>query len=336
MSQMLLPGITAQPAKKKHGIKPGTKFNSLTVVCAHKRTKDRKTIYKCLCDCGKVTYVRDNNLKSGHIKSCGCKGLEVKKDNGISKTYDLTGRKFGSLVAIRENGKNKKGELYWLFRCELCGRELSFLGRWVRNKPDQKRCDCGEKKRKMRESKGYVKRRPRNNEQFAWDIYNVYIKDGWSVRDAATEEGYKRGSFLTTILIKYIPEYRNKSIQRRNKSRWARQLESCKKKSKLFRYESELQACCVERLRRKEIAYWERERDLTGFEIDIMTSDCCYELKVTTIKTDLYRAIGQLEINASKSGLKPVLVIPSDTTIAQSMQEVLTSKGIGVENELTI
>ena len=51
----------------------GLKFGYLLVLEETKFPKKSRTfIWKCLCDCGNITYVAGNHLKTGEIKSCGC------------------------------------------------------------------------------------------------------------------------------------------------------------------------------------------------------------------------------------------------------------------------
>lgn len=50
----------------------GKKFNKLTVIEECDFRKDHKKVYKCLCDCGNITYVIGCHLRSGNTKSCGC------------------------------------------------------------------------------------------------------------------------------------------------------------------------------------------------------------------------------------------------------------------------
>ena len=49
----------------------GQKFGMLTVI---ERADDigNRVGWRCRCDCGNVVVVRDNNLKQGYTKSCGC------------------------------------------------------------------------------------------------------------------------------------------------------------------------------------------------------------------------------------------------------------------------
>lgn len=51
----------------------GQKFGYLIVLERLPNYKDRRTYYRCLCDCGNFTIVSSNNLSTGHTQSCGCK-----------------------------------------------------------------------------------------------------------------------------------------------------------------------------------------------------------------------------------------------------------------------
>lgn len=50
----------------------------------------------------------------------------------MSPKINLTGRKFGRLTVLREDGRDKRGELLWLCLCG-CGRELSVRGYALRS-----------------------------------------------------------------------------------------------------------------------------------------------------------------------------------------------------------
>lgn len=52
----------------KHNI-INKKFNRLLVL---EQNKDDKSKFKCLCDCGIITYVSSYKLRNDHTKSCGC------------------------------------------------------------------------------------------------------------------------------------------------------------------------------------------------------------------------------------------------------------------------
>lgn len=54
----------------------GQRFGRLTVIERVASTK-AQAHWRCVCDCGKETVVRSQDLRNGHTKSCGCYGLEV-------------------------------------------------------------------------------------------------------------------------------------------------------------------------------------------------------------------------------------------------------------------
>lgn len=50
----------------------GQKFNRLLVLEDSGQRKNRQVVWKCLCDCGNITYVVGQALRDNHTKSCGC------------------------------------------------------------------------------------------------------------------------------------------------------------------------------------------------------------------------------------------------------------------------
>lgn len=72
----------------------GKKFGKLTVVSLDRKENSRR-FWNCSCQCGGTKVVREDKLKSGHVKSCGCfwnetspkrevevKKVEPRKNNG--------------------------------------------------------------------------------------------------------------------------------------------------------------------------------------------------------------------------------------------------------------
>ena len=56
------------------------KFGKLTVLEECKEyTKDNRIRYKCICDCGNITYAIGTNLRNGTKRSCGCLLKEITK-----------------------------------------------------------------------------------------------------------------------------------------------------------------------------------------------------------------------------------------------------------------
>jgi len=74
----------------------GQKYGLLTVVSKKGRSDGLRPehLWFCLCDCGNTAIVRQNNLRSGHTKSCGCHMREVNKTlhtvHGMKKSSTYT------------------------------------------------------------------------------------------------------------------------------------------------------------------------------------------------------------------------------------------------------
>lgn len=96
----------------------GKKFGRLTVIEETGERKNRQVIWKCLCDCGNIIFVRANNLKQGLTTSCGCYKREITKQ--VSK-INLVGKHFGLLTVIEETPQRKNNSIVWKCQCE-CGK----------------------------------------------------------------------------------------------------------------------------------------------------------------------------------------------------------------------
>ena len=100
---------------QKHTRLVGQRFGALTVIEDTGKRLHRSVIWLCKCDCGNMHEVTSNNLNAGSVKSCGQKGCPY------HKTYeDLTGQRFGSLVAIKPTTTKDGSHMYWLCKCD-CG-----------------------------------------------------------------------------------------------------------------------------------------------------------------------------------------------------------------------
>ena len=58
----------------------------------------------------------------------------------MGKIKNIAGQRFGKLIAIHENGRNKHGHARWLCKCD-CGNEVSVLGIHLRS-GKTKSCGC--------------------------------------------------------------------------------------------------------------------------------------------------------------------------------------------------
>ncbi|MCK9154522.1 MAG: hypothetical protein M0P12_00260 [Paludibacteraceae bacterium] len=86
----------------------GRSFGKLYVIGLFSTT-NHKQLYSCMCECGIEFIAEAGNIRSGHTTSCG----------SCSKVLDITGERFGKLVAIESVGKRKNKSL-WKCLCD-CG-----------------------------------------------------------------------------------------------------------------------------------------------------------------------------------------------------------------------
>lgn len=62
----------------------GQRFGRLTVLCRSESVKKR-TMWKCICDCGTEIVAEAHNLKTGHTCSCGC--LQRERTGTANRTH---------------------------------------------------------------------------------------------------------------------------------------------------------------------------------------------------------------------------------------------------------
>ncbi len=99
-----------------------------------------KTMWLCLCDCGKETTSQTQSLISGDSSSCGCLRRENIK---LSIFQDLTGKVFGKLTVSHLDSENDLSGTKWICQCE-CGNILSvFYSNLKRG--NTKSCGCMDK-----------------------------------------------------------------------------------------------------------------------------------------------------------------------------------------------
>ena len=69
----------------------GKRFGNLIVESLVGKDKYSNKMWKCKCDCGNYTIVRQGHLRSGHTTSCGCNKFQLN---------DLTNKRFGLLTVL--------------------------------------------------------------------------------------------------------------------------------------------------------------------------------------------------------------------------------------------
>lgn len=104
----------------------GQKIGRWTVqYLLEERTKKRGKIYHCKCECGNEKDVPAETLRRGESKSCGCLNRELAAERCRATRIDLTGQRFGKLVALFPIYSENEGHTLWHCKCD-CGNECDI------------------------------------------------------------------------------------------------------------------------------------------------------------------------------------------------------------------
>ena len=95
----------------------GQRFGHLTVLKKLDERENRYVVWLCRCDCGNEIKVNTRHLMRGTVKDCGCIPQNSSRRGPVAE--DLTGRRFGKLVAVKKL-ESKNGRTRWECRCD-CG-----------------------------------------------------------------------------------------------------------------------------------------------------------------------------------------------------------------------
>ena len=78
-----------------------------------------RLLWRCRCSCGAERVVLSSNLRGGKSTSCG-------HDRGVKRRADITGQRFGRLVAVERVGSRSSQSL-WLCRCDCGGTAVVLM-----------------------------------------------------------------------------------------------------------------------------------------------------------------------------------------------------------------
>lgn len=81
--------------------------------------KNSKSVWECVCDCGKIKNVGYHSLTMNQTRSCGCSRSQ-------RRAKDISGQRFGMLTAIERTGEQRFGCNLWRCKCD-CGRETQVV-----------------------------------------------------------------------------------------------------------------------------------------------------------------------------------------------------------------
>ena len=142
----------------------GQKIGRWTVeYLCEQRTKKRGKIYHCKCKCGNEKDVPAETLKRGESKSCGCLNKEKIAESVKNRCrIDLTGQRFGKLVAIYPIYNTEGKHTIWHCKCD-CGNECDIDMGNLRSGKSQS-CGCTQSK----QEENIIKLLTKNNIPFQY------------------------------------------------------------------------------------------------------------------------------------------------------------------------
>lgn len=126
-------GTPYAPRSAVKKVAAGQRYGRLTVLEKTDRRLGGRVVWKCRCNCGNVAYVTASRLKSGATKSCGCAGAHTNR-------MDISGQRFGRLVALEPTDKHLYNSVIWKCRCD-CGKTAEVAAINLRN-GNTKSCGC--------------------------------------------------------------------------------------------------------------------------------------------------------------------------------------------------
>jgi len=105
----------------------GRRFGRLVVIGFSHRTKNRRAMWKCRCDCGQENVVDGGNLLSGGTSSCGCL-----KSEAVRRTFTTHGHRarntpeYESWSAVRARVAARSGRRFE----DYAARGIACCDRW--------------------------------------------------------------------------------------------------------------------------------------------------------------------------------------------------------------
>lgn len=106
----------------------GNKYGLLTVVRLSGRDKYGRSRWLCSCDCGSITDVASNNLRTGNTTSCGCKHSAWLASGSVNKRHGMTGsgshRSWLKMLQRCTDPKNNRYRIYG-------GRGIKVSADWM-------------------------------------------------------------------------------------------------------------------------------------------------------------------------------------------------------------
>lgn len=158
----------------------------------------------CRCNCGNIKSVSGTHLRRGSSTNCGCKhGEKI----SLSKAIDITGKRFGHLVALYSTGEKTHSGFKWVCKCD-CGENDVYT---VYDLRLGKITECKEcRKHGFNSVKSYaVYRRAQGKIKKEGSLYNILsekfseeqLRQIWSVKNKFSPKELTKKSHQDIYLI---------------------------------------------------------------------------------------------------------------------------------------
>ena len=109
-------------------IKTGQRFGNLIILCQNSKIVANRKRWSCRCDCGDIKIVDQNNLVTGHTKSCGCLKIKVCKERVITHN-DSNSKEYRAWQNLKNRCSNSNCSQYKNYG----GRGIKVCVRWEKS-----------------------------------------------------------------------------------------------------------------------------------------------------------------------------------------------------------
>lgn len=138
-------------------------------------------------------------MRSGHTISCGCNVIDIGRKN----KKDLTGRRFGNLIVIRDIGRSSNGRVLWECKCD-CGEKTAVISSDLLNGSTQS-CGCLQKERAAEVHKIDLSNYHIGNFTIIKEVPNIRYVDGSIIWDCKCDFCGGHKNIPSSIILHSIP-----------------------------------------------------------------------------------------------------------------------------------
>ncbi len=153
----------------------GQRFTRLLVI-EPAGSKNYKALWKCLCDCGEITFLTTNELNTENTKSCGCLNAEKVQERAEERRLKLEGHTYNNLQ-VNSYAYSRGNRSYFNCTCLICGKDCVKVGKYI---VDEETTSCSRECTQTHDWTGYensflrvVKKSDRrgNSGEVMWDCH---------------------------------------------------------------------------------------------------------------------------------------------------------------------